>query len=324
MDKTQLNNALMPSLALPQQVEIVPVSSTQVQRTVYDPNDIIAMRKAIQERNKRSSWEALSNALGSVQPKTYTGAYGVEVSNPLVQGIASALQGFDKAYTARKDAERQLADDEFELAKMMAEANKRAITTTEEQQAIKRNISDVQDPKSGVSASIQALVDQAGELYGQYDSRLPDRASYEKLTGPELAFYNISQNRLTASPTELAALKKFDTMKKQSVVELRQQMKGQGAITDNETDLLRMMEKASSPYEFQIAGEQLLDMWNRRRVIELSQKMGIPVQSMQQQQPVQQQVVQQQAVQQQEQSVKPSRPTPAELLEKVKASIKMQ
>lgn len=142
MDKTQLNNALMPTMALPQQVEIVPVSSTQTQRTVYDPNDIIAMRKAIQERNKKSSWEALSNVLGSVQPKSYTGAYGVEVSNPWVEGIASALQGFDKAYTARKDAERQLADDEFELAKMMAEANKSAITTQVQEQAIKINVKD--------------------------------------------------------------------------------------------------------------------------------------------------------------------------------------
>lgn len=137
-----LNNALMPSLALPQQVEILPTRSIQTQQTVYDPNDIIAMRKAMQERNKRSAWEALSNALGSVEPKSYTGAYGVEVSNPWVSGIASALKGFDKAYTARKDAERQLADDEFELAKMMAEANKRAITTHVQDEVVKRNVKD--------------------------------------------------------------------------------------------------------------------------------------------------------------------------------------
>lgn len=137
-----LNNALMPSLALPQQVEILPTRSIQTQQTVYDPNDIIAMRKAIQERNKHSAWEALSNALGSVEPKSYTGAYGVEVSNPWVSGIASALKGFDKAYTARKDAERQLADDEFELAKMMAEANKRAITTQVQDEVVKRNVKD--------------------------------------------------------------------------------------------------------------------------------------------------------------------------------------
>lgn len=142
MDKTQLNNALMPTMALPQQIQVVPVGSYQTQYNTYDPNDIIAMRKAIQERNKKSSWEALSNALGSVQPKSYTGAYGVEVSNPWVSGIASALQGFDKAYTARKDAERQLANDEFELAKMMAEANKKAITEQVSEQAIKRNVKD--------------------------------------------------------------------------------------------------------------------------------------------------------------------------------------
>lgn len=159
-----LNNALIPSLALPQQVEIVPVSSTQVQRTVYDPNDIIAMRKAIQERNKRSSWEALSNALGSVQPKSYTGAYGVEVSNPWVEGIASALQGFDKAYTARKDAERQLADDEFELAKMMAEANKKAITEQVSTDVQKVNVPvDSAMAKETMQSSIQALEKLSGE-----------------------------------------------------------------------------------------------------------------------------------------------------------------
>lgn len=164
-----LNNALMPSLALPQQVEIVPVSSTQVQRTVYDPNDIIAMRKAMQERNKRSSWEALSNALGSVQPKSYTGAYGVEVSNPWVEGIASALQGFDKAYTARKDAERKLADDEFELAKMMAEANKRAITTQVQEQAIKRNVKDDSDEQIKTSQLLDIMENDLEDIGTRFD-----------------------------------------------------------------------------------------------------------------------------------------------------------
>lgn len=132
----------MPSLALPQQLVPVRTGSFQTQQTVYDPNDIIAMRKAIQERNKKSSWEALSNALGSIEPKSYKGAYGVEVSNPWVEGIASALQGFDKAYTARKDSERQLANDEFELAKMMAEANKQAITTQVSDEIQKINVKD--------------------------------------------------------------------------------------------------------------------------------------------------------------------------------------
>ena len=307
-----LNNALMPSLALPQQVEIVPVSSTQVQKTVYDPNDIIAMRKAMQERNKRSSWEALSNALGSVQPKSYTGAYGVEVSNPWVEGIASALQGFDKAYTARKDAERQLADDEFELAKMMAEANKKAITEQVSEQAVKRNVSGLEDPKAGVKASVLALIDQAKELYPQFNKDYPTAESYKNLSGLEAKAMPLYHNVFTASPEEYAAIKKFDTMKKQSVVELRQQMKNQGAITEGETQLLTMMEKANNPYEFELAGQQLVDMWNRRRAIEL----GLPVEN------IMPQVAQ--PVQQQGQPVKSSRPTPAELLEKVKASIKMQ
>lgn len=164
MDKTQLNNALMPSLALPQEIQVVPVSSYKAQYNTYDPNDIIAMRKAIQERNKKSSWEALSNALGSVEPKSYKGAYGVEVSNPWVEGIASALQGFDKAYTARKDAERQLANDEFELAKMMAEANKKTITEQISTDVHKVNVPvDSAMAKETMQSSIQALEKLSGE-----------------------------------------------------------------------------------------------------------------------------------------------------------------
>lgn len=283
----QLNNALIPTMALPQQVEIVPVSSYQTQYNTYDPNDIVAMRKAMQERNKKSPWEALSNALGSVEPKSYTGAYGVEVSNPWVSGIASALQGFDKAYTARKDAERQLADDEFELAKMMAEANKKAITEQVSEQAVKRNVSGLEDPKAGVKASVLALIDQAKELYPQFNKDYPTAESYKNLSGLEAKAMPLYHNVFTASPEEYAAIKKFDTMKKQSVVELRQQMKNQGAITEGETQLLTMMEKANNPYEFELAGQQLVDMWNRRRAIEL----GLPVETIAPQvaQPVQQQ-----------------------------------
>lgn len=160
MDKAQLNNALIPTMALPQQLVPVMTSSSQAKYDVYDPNDIIAMRKAMQERNKKSSWEALSNALGSIEPKSYTGAYGVEVSNPLVGGIASALQGFDKAYTARKDAERQLADDEFELAKMMAEANKKAITEQVSTDVQKVNVpADQAMQKETMQTAIKSLED---------------------------------------------------------------------------------------------------------------------------------------------------------------------
>ena len=173
MDKTQLNNALMPSLALPQQLVPVTTSSAQAKYDVYDPNDIIAMRKAIQERNKKSSWEALSNALGSIEPKTYKGAYGVEVSNPWVDGIASALKGFDKAYTARKDAERQLADDEFELAKMMAEANKKAIT-----EQVSTDVQKVNVPADSAMANetMQSYIQTLEKLSGEDNLTFWDRA----------------------------------------------------------------------------------------------------------------------------------------------------
>lgn len=153
-----ITNALVPSMALPQQ--LVPVTTMQrsTETTAYDPNDIIAMRKAMQERNKYGTLESISNALGGVEPQTYKGAYGVEVSNPWVSGIASALQGFDKAYSSRKEAERKLADDEFELAKMMAEANKKAITEQVSEGVQKVNVpADSAMAKETMQSSIQAL-----------------------------------------------------------------------------------------------------------------------------------------------------------------------
>lgn len=160
MDKTQLNNALIPSLALPQQIQVVPTRSIQTQQNVYDPNDIIAMRKAMQERNKIGALESLSNALGSIEPKTYKGAYGVEEVNPFVSGLAGALKGFDKVYSSRKEAERKLADDEFELAKMMAEANKQAITTQVKEDVQKVNVpADQTEQKGTMQSAIKTLED---------------------------------------------------------------------------------------------------------------------------------------------------------------------
>lgn len=285
-----ITNALVPSMALPQQLVPVTTKQTSTETTAYDPNDIIAMRKAMQERNKYGTLESISNALGGFEPQTYKGAYGVEVSNPWVSGIASALQGFDKAYSSRKEAERKLADDEFELAKMMAEANKKAITEQVTESMQKVNVSGLEDSKAGVKASVQAMLEEARQLYPIYDKRLPDRESYAQLSGPEAVWYDLTQNKYTASSeAEREAIQRFETLKKQSVVELRQQMKNQGAITDNETDLLRTMEKARNLYEFEVAGQQLVDYWNRRRSIEL----GLPVETVGPQavQPVQQQPV---------------------------------
>lgn len=153
-----ITNALVPSMALPQQLVPVTTKQTSTETTAYDPNDIIAMRKAMQERNKYGTLESISNALGGFEPQTYKGAYGVEVSNPWVSGIASALQGFDKAYSSRKESERKLADDEFELAKMMAEANKKAITEQVSEGMQKVNVpADSAMAKETMQSSIQAL-----------------------------------------------------------------------------------------------------------------------------------------------------------------------
>lgn len=163
----------MPSLALPQQIQVVPTRSIQTQQNVYDPNDIIAMRKAMQARNKISALESLSNALGSIEPKTYKGAYGVEEVNPFVSGLSGALKGFDKVYSSRKEAERKLADDEFELAKMMAEANKQAITTQVKEDVEKVNVPEDQAMQKG---TMQSAIKTLEELSNAENLTFWDRA----------------------------------------------------------------------------------------------------------------------------------------------------
>lgn len=120
-----------------------------------------------------------------------------------------------------------------------------------------------ENPQIGTATSIQAMLKENESLYSALDPNMT-REKYAAQSGAESNWQNFTRRRWLASPEQKAAMDKFDALKKQSVIELRQQMKGQGAITDQETNLLRIMEDANNPLEFERAGQALLNIWNSK------------------------------------------------------------
>lgn len=131
------------------------------------------------------------------------------------------------------------------------------------QDEIKAFIKD--NPQIQTAGAVQAMLDENTQLYDTFDEDIKGRDEYAQQSGAGASLSALAR-RIGGgtSASERTARKKFETLKKQSVVELRQQFKGQGQISEGETDLLRAMETARNPYEFEVAGKQLVDMWNRR------------------------------------------------------------
>lgn len=66
---------------------------------------------------KRNTWKySLANALSGIQPQSYKGAYGVEVSNPWVSGIANALSSFGNTAKGMTDREIEQAKTMYDTA----------------------------------------------------------------------------------------------------------------------------------------------------------------------------------------------------------------
>lgn len=133
------------------------------------------------------------------------------------------------------------------------------------QDAIKENKKSQQEflkntPSVGMVQTLDAMLNQNNQLYDTFDDDIKGREAYANMSGAERETQSLSRKNIFASKSEYPARRQFDTLKKQSVVELRQQMKGQGTITDNETALLKAMENAKDPYDFEIAGNALRDL----------------------------------------------------------------
>ncbi len=114
-------------MALPQTVIPVTKTETQVQRTQYNPNKLQAVLDALRTPrtvadNRKSAWEIFGNALANIEPvRNSTGAYGMEVANPYIQGLNSFARSFGGAYSARKENERDVRNAELEAQNMARE-----------------------------------------------------------------------------------------------------------------------------------------------------------------------------------------------------------
>jgi len=281
MDNNQ-NQAIMGALgypmALPQSVMPVTNKTTQVQRTQYDANKLQTLLDALGAKTPRKTGtESLASALAQTPDgRSYKGAYGVEVINPWVNGLSALARGFGGVYGDRlasaREAEMQDRENAIKAAQVALDADKQEIVDKVEDTHIKVNDPNAKNmsefvkntPQLGMAQSLQGMLDQNAALYSTFDKDFASREDYAKQSGAQAAMSDSLRYGITADKDERQARKTFDTLKKQSVVELRQQMKGQGQISDKETDLLRTMESARDPYEFEIAGKTLLELMQNR------------------------------------------------------------
>lgn len=173
---------------------------------------------------------------------------------------ATALQ-YAELYDKSLDRAAQTAYQNAKLAQDRAAL--KAATAKAGADEIESFLKD--NPQISTANTIAGMLQENALLYPTFDEDFKSREDYAKQGGVSktLSAWGRGIGGGT-SAAEREARKKFEALKKQSVVELRQQMKGQGAITDSETDLLRTMESARNPYEFELAGQQLIDIWNRK------------------------------------------------------------
>jgi hypothetical protein len=103
-----------------------PQKSSQVSMTMpieveslFNLRDRIGVERDLLDNalQKRNTWKySLANALSGIQPQSYKGAYGVEVSNPWVGGIASALSSFGNTAKGMTDREIEQAKTMYDTA----------------------------------------------------------------------------------------------------------------------------------------------------------------------------------------------------------------
>lgn len=148
--------------AMPQSVLSVPKTSHQVQRVMYDPQKLQALKDALGvARPTMSKWEAVANALAQTpEARSFTGGFGEEIINPWAVGLSSLARGFGGAYSARKaserEAEEKAREDAIKAAQMDLEASKQQVTDSVAQDYIKFN-----DPNA---KGMQELEKQAKDL----------------------------------------------------------------------------------------------------------------------------------------------------------------
>lgn len=173
--QAQIQAALMPA-ALPQTLEPVTTKKRQVQYTQYDPQSVAAYNEAMSKVAPRASTaELLANALAGIDDApSYEGAYGTQVSNPLVSGITNALQGFGGLYGARKQQEREYLTDmlnaDRERARIQMEMGKKNIAEAEENGVMKVNTENSPEAQAEKQTMNKAAADALLTLYDLAES----------------------------------------------------------------------------------------------------------------------------------------------------------
>lgn len=214
---------------------------------------------------------ALDQGVGAINKKYQSGqiakALGAEgtdyqaaAQRAMELGDVDTAMRYAELYDKSLDRQAQTAYQNMQLDLDAAKAGREIAKQqdAERKQFIKDN------PQIASTNAVKSLLAENEQLYSTFDKDFKSRADYASQGSVAAGISNLFRGSVGATSEERAARKKFDTLRKQSVIELRQQMKGQGVITDAETDLLRAMEDAKNPYEFELAGQQLVDMWNRR------------------------------------------------------------
>lgn len=103
----------------PQKEKQITTSTPLELDRLYQLRDRIGVERDLLNNafDKRNTWKyALSDALSGIQPQSYTGAYGVQVSNPLVSGLASALSSFGNTAKGMTDREIEQAKTMYDTA----------------------------------------------------------------------------------------------------------------------------------------------------------------------------------------------------------------
>lgn len=284
MESQNNNQAVLAALgypALPQSVVPVTKVQTQIQRTQYDPVKLQAVMTALNKpRALKTRGEIIAEALANIpEERSFTGGFGEEIISPWSMALSSFARGFGSAYKAKKEDERERANEEREnalkAAQLALEADKSVVTDQ-----IGRDYLKVNDPnakaeqeqvkKQEALNALYALKERNKQNVAGFDERFdiknPDgtiniektMANYKGRNPHGIFGRNwTSPNSFWGwgeSKNEADVRQKFQAFKETQIRNVYDTLRGAGAITEKELETMaKTAEKATNPYELDVA-----------------------------------------------------------------------
>jgi len=292
---TAVQNALQAGgiqLALPQRLEPVTTREHQVQKVVYDPEKLAAVKAALGiQRPAMSRWEAVANALAQTpEARSFTGGFGEEIINPFASGFSTFARNFGNVYSALKADERtkaeQAREDAIKAAEMEMEASKQNVTDKVTDSQMKVNDPNAKSTQEMAKAleslkALYALKEENRKLVGDFDNAytVKDKdgnvdvdktlANYRGASGINRTWKNPNAwYGFATSKKEADARNKLTTLRETQLNNIYQSLKGAGSITD--TELQTMGKTASEAYN-----PYLLDLSISNTIRNLEAKYGL-------------------------------------------------